>query len=202
MKSYKTLTDSTAELVVSRSRFIAYVYTISGEEDAKARLAALRKEHHAATHICYAYIADEAGLLCKSSDDGEPSQTAGAPIMSVISGYRMLLVAVVRYFGGTKLGVGGLIKAYTEAAAKAVMAAAEIEYILSDIYRAEMSFAQYEKCRKALSACKTLTVEYGQTVRYEFAAYAETDIISKITDILGCVPEILLLEKDRFINYQ
>ena len=82
---YVTLSDSFAEIVILRSRFLAYVYHVESEEECAEKLAALRKKYYDATHVCYAYCADIEGRTIRFSDDGEPSSTAGAPILSVIS---------------------------------------------------------------------------------------------------------------------
>ena len=202
MKSYLTLSDTTAEIVVQRSRFIAYLYHIEGEEDAREKLTALRKKHYDATHVCYAYIADESGNISKFSDDGEPSSTAGAPILAVISGYRKILAAVVRYFGGTKLGVGGLVKAYTDAAAAALANAEVKEYAESNMYALETGYAEYEKCRKALEACKIAGLDYSDTVKCEFFAKAEYDIVKELTETLGGQPSIQLLKESVYTDYK
>lgn len=107
-----------SQIKVKSSKFIANVHPISSVEQAKSVLDAIRKEFHDARHHCFAFkigIGDQA--ITRASDDGEPSGTAGAPILQVIEGknFTNLLVVVTRYFGGTKLGIGGLARAYSEA---------------------------------------------------------------------------------------
>jgi len=112
-----------AKLVRERSRFLAYACPVAAPEEAEAVLSRLRREHHAARHIPYAYRLHSGEG--RASDDGEPSGSAGRPILSVIEGEDLgdVLVAVVRYFGGVKLGVGGLARAYRDAAREALVAA-------------------------------------------------------------------------------
>ncbi len=173
MTGYKALTDAVCETVISRSRFITYVFGIDGEEDAAAKINALRKKHYDATHVCYAYVADVSGNSVKFSDDGEPSGTAGAPILEVIrsGGYSKSLVAVVRYFGGIKLGAGGLTRAYAGCAAAGVAAADKETYLLCDVLSVETDFAVYNKIIKNLpqSLCKILKTEYNSLIVAEVA---------------------------------
>jgi len=109
-----------AQFTVKGSKFIAAVIPVSDEEEAKAQLTAIRKKYHDATHNCYAWRIHPENE--KASDDGEPSGSAGKPILQVLKGSRLTntLVVVTRYFGGTKLGIGGLVRAYGEAASMAL----------------------------------------------------------------------------------
>ena len=106
------------ELIINKSRFISYRFDLHNLDDVKAFLSDLKKEHKKATHICYAYVYSGDVVSEKCSDDGEPGGTAGYPILNVIKkkAKKNTLVAVVRYFGGVKLGAGGLTRAYTKAA--------------------------------------------------------------------------------------
>lgn len=106
------------EIVEKKSRFIAHVQATYTEEEAAAFIEAERKRYWDARHHCYAYIIGEQGETVRYSDDGEPSGTAGRPILEVLtgSGIRGLTLVVTRYFGGTLLGTGGLVRAYTQAA--------------------------------------------------------------------------------------
>jgi len=110
----------TFELEISKSRFIAYKLDINSLEEVKPFLQQLKKEHKKARHICFAYVFNKDIVSEKCSDDGEPGGTAGYPILNVIKKKNLTntLVAVVRYFGGIKLGAGGLTRAYTKATAE------------------------------------------------------------------------------------
>ena len=111
------------------SKFLAYAYPVRTEEEIRERLDALRKRYYDATHHCYAWRLGPHGEQFRSNDDGEPSGTAGKPILGQLLSTSVTdcLVVVVRYFGGTKLGVPGLIAAYREAAAEALAAAQIVE---------------------------------------------------------------------------
>lgn len=117
-KNYFTVKSETENLtIIERSKFICRIKNVEDEEDAKAFIESVKKEHSLATHNCYAYIADEKGLTQKFSDDGEPQGTAGVPMLEVLKNRKMYKTAVVvtRYFGGVKLGAGGLVRAYSGA---------------------------------------------------------------------------------------
>ncbi len=104
------------------SKFLAFAYVVQSEEDIKERIAALKKKHYDARHHCYAYVLGFDGEIYRANDDGEPGHTAGDPILGQIRSHNLTntLIVVVRYFGGTKLGVSGLIYAYKTAAADAI----------------------------------------------------------------------------------
>ena len=106
------------ELIINKSRFIGIMEDLTCEEDIANILSRLKSEDKKATHICYAYVYSIDKVLEKCSDDGEPKGTAGAPIMNVIKkrGCKNTFIAVVRYFGGIKLGAGGLVRAYSKTA--------------------------------------------------------------------------------------
>lgn len=108
----KTETESVT--IVERSKFICRIKPIDNENEAKRFIATVRKEHSLATHNCYAYIADESGLIQKFSDDGEPQGTAGMPMLETLKNRKIykVVAVVTRYFGGIKLGTGGLSRAY------------------------------------------------------------------------------------------
>ena len=108
----------TNELVINKSRFVGILQPLTCEQDIARALNTIKQEHKKATHICYAYVYSVDKVLEKCSDDGEPKGTAGAPIMNVIKkrGCKNSLIAVVRYFGGIKLGAGGLVRAYSKTA--------------------------------------------------------------------------------------
>lgn len=134
-----------------KSRFLGKAVHIESEEEAAAFIAGIRKKYYDARHHCYAWVLGEGSERKKSSDDGEPSGTAGQPILRVIegSGCTNVLVIVTRYFGGTLLGTGGLVRAYTQAARAA----------LEDAQKARMCL-----CRRL-----AVTVEYGALDRLLYA---------------------------------
>jgi uncharacterized YigZ family protein len=123
---YRTVqTSGTAEIVIKKSRFIGHCRPVQDEEEAIRFVETVKKEHWSATHNCYAYVIGPRDDIQKQSDDGEPSGTAGKPILEVLKsqGIKNAAVVVTRYFGGIMLGAGGLIRAYTDGAAVAIEAA-------------------------------------------------------------------------------
>lgn len=119
MNEYKTIIEAgTGEIVEKKSRFIGYVRHTESEEEALAFINEIRKKHYDARHNCFAYCVDGEQQTQRFSDDGEPGGTAGKPILEVIKGNELcdVCIVVTRYFGGTLLGTGGLVRAYTDAA--------------------------------------------------------------------------------------
>lgn len=110
------------ELIEKKSKFYGYAYKVESAKQVDEIINALKKEHKKATHVCYAYNISADLVLAKAVDDGEPSGTAGRPIFNVIDkkNLKNVLIVVVRYFGGIKLGAGGLVRAYTKCASGAV----------------------------------------------------------------------------------
>lgn len=117
--------ETKVERTIEKSRFLAIAAHVESEDEAKAFLTRVHAEHPLATHVCYAFVADKAGNLQRFSDAGEPQGTAGMPILGVIKAQKLseAAVAVVRYFGGIKLGASGLTRAYASLAAEAIAAA-------------------------------------------------------------------------------
>lgn len=129
-KSYKMIKEyGEASFVERKSKFISYAAPIYSEEEAIQFLNSIRKKHYDATHNCYAYIIGENFSIQRSSDDGEPSGTAGVPILEVLKKEELTntIIVVTRYFGGIMLGAGGLIRAYTEGAVRSITVSGIIE---------------------------------------------------------------------------
>lgn len=139
---YTISSPSTAEFRDRGSRFIAYAYPVESVVEFKEKLAALKKEHPKAVHHCFAYRIGMDGNLFRVSDDGEPSGTAGRPILGQIDslGLSNVLVVVVRYFGGTLLGVPGLINAYKISTQEALILAGKIEKPVLHFYRLQFDY--------------------------------------------------------------
>jgi uncharacterized YigZ family protein len=124
------------------SRFLAFAFPVATEQEVKTRLEAIRKEYYDATHHCYAYVLGADKSAYRANDDGEPSGTAGRPIQGTILSADLtnILIIVVRYYGGTKLGVPGLINAYKTAAKEALSEARELTRTVHEIYRVSFAF--------------------------------------------------------------
>ena len=156
-------------LIIRKSRFIACVEPVSGRQQALARVAQLKAEHPAAAHVCWALLA---GGQSAAHDDGEPGGTAGRPMLEVLRHQDLqgVLASVVRYFGGVKLGAGGLVRAYSDAVAQALLTAdkrvlveplqvvCQVPYALEGLVRRELEQAQ----------ARVLTVTHGSLVELQF----------------------------------
>lgn len=135
--TYKTILNEAEGYITERkSKFISYIFPVKTEEDVMDILEEYRKKYHNARHICWAYMLGTAREDFRANDDGEPSGTAGKPILGQINSYNLTnaLILVVRYFGGTLLGTGGLIRAYREAAAAAIENAKIVEKTIDDSF--------------------------------------------------------------------
>lgn len=131
MENYFSLQgECVTQKIIEKSKFIATSRHIGGEEEARAFLDEMRAKYADATHNCYAFVADKLGNFLRFSDDGEPQGTAGMPMLEVLRHAKLFEVAVVvmRYFGGIKLGAGGLVRAYSGAVAENIAAAQKVEY--------------------------------------------------------------------------
>lgn len=157
--SYFTLAaPGTSEYKDRGSKFIAYAWPVRTEAEALAHLEALRKEHFRARHHCFAWRLGLAGDRFRANDDGEPSGTAGRPILGQIdaAGLTDVVVVVVRYFGGTLLGTAGLLQAYRESAAGALEQGGKEEKIVQDRFRLNFDYAIMPELMQAV---KKLDIE-------------------------------------------
>lgn len=125
---YMNKKDTSTEIDIKRSTFISYIARTETEDDAKEFISTIKEKHRDATHNCSAYIIGENALIQRADDDGEPQGTAGVPILEVLKREELYntTVVVTRYFGGIKLGAGGLIRAYSSGAAEAVKASGKV----------------------------------------------------------------------------
>ena len=140
------------EIVIRKSRFIGHAKPVENEEEAVAFVEEIRKRHKTATHNCYAYMAGERDEWQKASDDGEPSGTAGKPILEVIKskGLQNVAVVVTRYFGGIMLGAGGLVRAYADGAAAGIEAAGPVVKVLHREVAVDVDYTWYGKLENEL----------------------------------------------------
>lgn len=135
--SYKTIEKIAEGYITERkSKFISYVIPVKTEDEVKDILEEYRKEYHNARHVCWAYMLGTTREDFRANDDGEPSGTAGRPILGQINSFELtdVLIIVIRYFGGTLLGTGGLIRAYKEAAEAAIINATIVEKTINDTF--------------------------------------------------------------------
>jgi len=152
--TYKTLSVPSEEILYKEknSKFFGYAYPVSSEEDVKSILETLRKEHHSARHWCYAFQLGTDKIQYRANDDGEPNNSAGMPIYGQIQSFEVtnVLVVVVRYFGGVKLGVGGLISAYRTAAQMALEASDIIEKTIDIHYLIRFDYKNMNKVMRVI----------------------------------------------------
>ena len=136
-----------ADIDIRKSRFIALATPVAGRDAAQELVSTLRAEHPDASHVCWALLA---GGHSGMSDDGEPSGTAGRPIMEVLRHHELdnVLGVVVRYFGGVKLGAGGLVRAYTDAIATALKQAQRVEYVAQAVLEVNVDYGAEAKVRR------------------------------------------------------
>lgn len=157
-----------SEKIIEKSRFLTYSAHAESEEEARGFLAEVRKEHSLATHCCFAFIADKTGNLQRFSDDGEPQGTAGMPILEVLKNKKLFetAVAVVRYFGGVKLGAGGLVRAYSSCASENLSAADIRSLEMCAEYEIRVDYTGIDAAQKFISShtCSLLSSEYGEKV--------------------------------------
>lgn len=124
------------------SKFYAYAYPVKNEDEVKEYVQGLKKEHHSARHHCYAWRIGTEEILTRANDDGEPSSTAGKPILGQLTSYELtnILVVVVRYFGGTLLGVSGLINAYKNATIEALNNADIVSKLIENTFELKFEY--------------------------------------------------------------
>ncbi|WP_061910477.1 YigZ family protein [Streptococcus cristatus] len=152
---YRTIRqDGQAQEEIKKSRFICHAKRVYSEEEARDFIAAIKKEHYKATHNCSAFIVGEKSEIKRTSDDGEPSGTAGVPMLGVMENHQVTNVCfvVTRYFGGIKLGAGGLIRAYAGSVAFAIKEIGLIEIKEQAGLRLKMSYSQYQNFDNFLKA--------------------------------------------------
>jgi uncharacterized YigZ family protein len=170
--SYLTLSaPSSAERKVQRSRFVGLAVPVGTAQEAQDQLAETARQYHDARHVCYGYrLGVGSDLASRKSDDGEPSGTAGEPILTAITQLELtdVLVMVVRYFGGIKLGTGGLARAYGQTAADALSGAVIRKVPLGRMFALEFTYAQEKTVRRLLETWqgKPIAQDYGAQVNW------------------------------------
>lgn len=152
--TYNTLLKPSRETLYKdkNSKFFGYAYPIFTEEEVKKNIAALKKQHHSARHWCYAYQLGTENIKYRANDDGEPSNSAGMPIYGQIQSYAVtnILIVVVRYFGGVKLGVGGLINAYKTSAKLSLEASEIVERTININYLITFDYKNMNKVMRVI----------------------------------------------------
>lgn len=197
--TYKTIKTPSEGLFKDRgSKFLAYAYPIVHENEVKQLVENLKKEHFKAVHHCYAYRLGLDRSNFRVNDDGEPSGTAGKPILNTLLSQEItnVLVVVVRYFGGTLLGVSGLINAYKSATIEALAVADIIEKTVNDVYNVNFEFVQMNDIMKVVKEfglkIRNQTYDNQCNMELEFRKTLTNQVIGKLEKIDGIVVEYLM----------
>lgn len=188
MKAYKTLlADACEEYIIQKSRFIGHAAPVTTVEAALAFLDRARQAHREANHNCYAYIIGQNAGIMRYSDDGEPGGTAGMPILEVMKARGVVDAAVVvtRYFGGTLLGAGGLVRAYSHTCALALDAAKVCEMVPSQRWLFEVEYPLWDRVQYAF---KGLPVRLEST---EFTATVNFCLLCREADTQALINELI-----------
>ena len=152
--TYKTILKPSEEIVFKdkKSKFFGYAFPIQNEDEVKPIIEKLRKKHHTAGHVCYAWQLGIEDLHYRANDDGEPNNSAGMPIYGQIQSFEVtnILIAVARIFGGTKLGVGGLIAAYRTGAQMALEVSNIVERLIEDKFQLAFDYPEMDKVMRIL----------------------------------------------------
>jgi uncharacterized YigZ family protein len=201
---YKTVKDEGfSEIVIQKSRFIGRIIRASGRDEAEAFFSSVRAEHRDARHNVPAFIIGDKMQLRWASDDGEPQGTAGAPIVELLSseGITNTAVMVTRYFGGIKLGTGGLVRAYTSAAKEALLSAGIVSVIGGQRIIYELSYPLFDKVRHYAdkSGVKLSEIVYTNNVGFHVltASQKAEQIIRNIEGVtLGTAHPVRIIDED------
>lgn len=184
MRKIKDIIEST--IVIDKSKFITTIFPVETVEEANLILQSTRKKYYDATHNCYAYVLDN-GNIQKCSDDGEPSKTAGFPMLDVLkkNDITNVLAITTRYFGGIKLGAGGLIRAYSTSVSTALKDAVFYVSKVLNIYEVVITYSDYSKNIDFWNNLMIKNSEFGGDVVLNIAFYEEdiTSMIEKIKNL-------------------
>lgn len=179
--------EATDETIIERSKFICLIKKVETEEEAREVLSVVKKNHPFATHNCYAFILLSGAA--RFSDDGEPQGTAGQPMLEALknNGLYNVIAVVTRYFGGIKLGAGGLVRAYSGAVSSAISLAGKIDFYPSDVYGISFNYDAYSHFLKFTqnNPITVLSTDFRQNVQVKIAVKKPSEsVISAVNDLL------------------
>ena len=198
--TYKTLAIPSEEVLYKEknSKFFGYAFPIATEEDVKPILEDLRKQHHAARHWCYAFQTGTEKVYFRANDDGEPNNSAGMPIYGQIQSFNVtnVLIVVVRYFGGVKLGVGGLISAYKTAAQMALEVSEIIEKTIDIHYLIRFDYKNMNKVMRVIKEKNLDIIAQKMEMSCEIEIATRKKNAEMIFDIFSNLYEVTILEKE------
>ena len=195
---YKTIDFPSEEVLLKEknSKFFGYAIPVTSEEDVKENLERLRKEHFSARHWCYAYQIGTEKIQYRANDDGEPNNSAGMPIYGQIQSFEVtnILVVVVRYFGGVKLGVGGLISAYKTAAQMALENATIVEKTINKHFIISFGYAHMNKVMRIIKEKNLQIVSQKMEMDCEIEISIRKKNVQNLLDTFENLYEIKLTE--------
>ena len=198
--------NATAEIVVKKSKFIANLFYVETENEAREILSGVNKKYNDTKHNCYAYIIKEINesdiiQVQKSSDNGEPSRTAGAPLLDLLKkqGLSNVLVVVTRYFGGILLGTGGLVKAYTESASKALFKTDIVTKEIGNLYEIVVEYSDLNNIEHNAESIgyRIKEIEYGESVKIR--VLSTEDKFKELTKVCNNINNKSIKEKRLWI---
>ena len=196
--TYKTIAAASEEVLYKEknSKFFGYAFPITTEEEIKEILERLRKEHFSARHWCYAYQIGTEKIQYRANDDGEPNNSAGMPIYGQIQSFEVtnVLVVVVRYFGGVKLGVGGLISAYKTAAQMALENATIVEKTINKHFIISFGYANMNKVMRIIKEKNLQIVSQKMEMDCEIEISIRKKSVQNLLDTFESLYEIKLTE--------
>lgn len=192
--TYQTLAAPAPEILYKEknSKFYGYAFPVTSEEEIKVHLEQLRKQHHGAVHFCYAFQLGTDTIYYRANDDGEPSNSAGMPIYGQIQSFGLtnVVVVVVRFFGGVKLGVGGLISAYRTAAQMALQEAEIVEKTIDIYYKVAFDYKNMNKVMRIIKENNLEIVAQRMNESCEIDLATRKKNAEKIFDIFNHLFEI------------
>lgn len=203
---FRTIAENTvAEIVEKKSKFIAQIFYVETVEEAEKIVKQVSKKCFDARHNCYAYsVMEKNGMVSRFSDDGEPSGTAGAPMLGILTSQNLsnLLVVVTRYFGGILLGTGGLVKAYTLATMEALKKAKIVQKELGQEVRVVVNYADLEKLKYFFKQNRVNIVDVQYAERVDVMAEVEKEkwekLLKEEKNLNFCILEYEIL-REKFV---
>lgn len=198
--TYKTLASPSEEVLYKEknSKFFGYAFPITSEDDVKIVLEDLKKQHHSARHWCYAFQTGTEKVYFRANDDGEPNNSAGMPIYGQIQSFDVtnVLIVVVRYFGGVKLGVGGLISAYKTAAQMALEVSEIVEKTIDIYYLIRFDYKNMNKVMRVIKEKNLDIVSQTMELSCEIEIATRKKNAEMIFDIFTNLYEVEIVEKE------
>ena len=192
--TYKTIANPSEEVLFKEksSKFFGYAFPVCSQDEIKTNLEHLKKQHFGAVHFCYAYQIGTEKIEFRANDDGEPSNSAGMPIYGQIQSFEItnILIVVVRYFGGTKLGVGGLITAYKTTAQMALEVSEIIDKTIDVIFKITFDYKNINKVMRIIKEKKLIVISQKMELDCEIEITTRKKNAEEIFDIFKGLFEI------------